>query len=64
MEKINTEGVKNLIRFAKREQAALCQISTISVAGMTAGEAEKDSFSESDFYIGQESGAHFQGVYV
>lgn len=61
LEKINTEGVKNLIRFAKREQAALCQISTISVAGMTAGEAEKDSFSESDFYIGQE--IHNQYIY-
>lgn len=54
LEKINTEGVKNLIRFAKKEQAVLCQISTISVAGMTAGAAEKDRFSESDFYIGQE----------
>lgn len=54
LEKINTEGVKNLIRFAKREHAVLCQISTISVAGMTAGKAEKDSFCESDFYIGQE----------
>ena len=54
LEKINTEGVKNLIRFAKREHAMLCQISTISVAGMTAGAAQKDSFTESDFYIGQE----------
>lgn len=54
LEKINTEGVKNLIRFAEREHALLCQISTISVAGMTAGEAQKDSFRETDFYIGQE----------
>lgn len=54
LEKINTEGVKNLIRFARKEHAMLCQISTISVAGMTAGMAEKDSFCESDFYIGQE----------
>lgn len=37
LEDINTEGVKNLIRFAKKEQAMLCQISTISVAGLTAG---------------------------
>lgn len=54
LEKSNTVGVKNLIRFAKREQAMLCQISTISVAGMTVGKAKKDGFSESDFYIGQE----------
>lgn len=54
LEKINTTGVKNLIRFAKREEAVLCQISTISVAGMTAGNAGKDGFGESDFYIGQE----------
>ena len=54
LQKINMEGVKNLIGFAQRQGAALCQISTISVAGMTAGKAEKDSFDESDFYIGQE----------
>ena len=54
LEKINTQGVKNLIRLAKREGAALCQISTISVAGLTAGDAKKDSFGEPDFYIGQE----------
>ncbi len=61
LQKINTEGVKNLIRFAKREHAMLCQISTISVAGVTAGEAEKKCFSESDFYIGQE--IHNQYIY-
>lgn len=61
LEKINTEGVKNLIRLAQKEHAVLCQISTISVAGMTAGEAEKDGFCESDFYIGQE--IHNQYIY-
>lgn len=54
LEKINTQGVSNLIRFAKREQAVFCQISTISVAGMTAGNERKPCFCESDFYIGQE----------
>ncbi len=54
LEKINTQGVRNLIRFARKEQATLCQISTISVAGMTAGNACKECFCESDFYIGQE----------
>lgn len=53
LERINTEGVKNLIRYALKEKALLCQVSTISVAGMTGGGAEKESFCESDFYIGQ-----------
>lgn len=34
LENINTNGVKNLIRFAQKEHATLCQISTISVAGL------------------------------
>lgn len=54
LEAINTDGVKNLIRYALREKALVCQISTISVAGMTAGNALQESFGESDFYIGQE----------
>ena len=54
LEKINTQGVRNLIRFAGKERAMLCQISTISVAGVTAGDARKECFCESDFYIGQE----------
>lgn len=54
LERINTEGVKNLIRYAQRENALLCQISTISVAGMTDGSAAQEYFGESDFYIGQE----------
>ncbi len=54
LEAINTDGVKNLIRYALQEDALLCQISTISVAGMTQGGAQKEFFSESDFYIGQE----------
>ncbi|MBD5444216.1 MAG: amino acid adenylation domain-containing protein [Lachnospiraceae bacterium] len=54
LETINTEGVKNLIRFALRQNALLCQISTISVAGITEKSAAQESFSESDFYIGQE----------
>ncbi len=53
LEKINWEGVKNLIRFAQKENALLSQISTISVSGMTADNTKKDSFSEPDFYIGQ-----------
>lgn len=54
LEKINTEGVKNLIRYALRKKALLCQISTISIAGMAEKNAGRESFGESDFYIGQE----------
>ena len=54
LEQINTEGVKNLIRCALEENAALCQISTISVAGVADQSGEVRSFDESDFYIGQE----------
>ena len=46
--------MKNLIRYALRQKALLCQISTISVAGMTAKDALQESFGEADFYIGQE----------
>lgn len=53
LEQINTEGVKHLIRYALAENASLCQISTISVAGMTDRSAAA-AFGESDFYIGQE----------
>lgn len=54
LEAINTDGVKNLIRFALRENARLCQISTISVAGMAAETVRQEFFGEADFYIGQE----------
>lgn len=54
LETVNTDGVKNLIRYALQENALLCQISTISVAGMTQGGAVQEFFGESDFYIGQE----------
>ena len=54
LEQINTEGVKNLIRYALAQNAALCQISTISVAGMTDKGARSKTFDESEFYIGQE----------
>ena len=54
LEQINTEGVKNLIGYALAQHATLCQISTISVAGMTDKGAAAVAFDESDFYIGQE----------
>lgn len=50
--KINTEGVKNLISFAEKHNATLCQVSTISVAG-SAKSIDGIQFTERDFYIGQ-----------
>lgn len=53
LEKINTEGVKNLIRFALEQKAVLCQISTISVAGSTMDRNDPNVFTERTFHIGQ-----------
>ena len=50
--RINTDGVKNLIAFAKKQGATLCQVSTISVAG-SAKSIDGIQFTERDFYIGQ-----------
>lgn len=54
LEEINTQGVRNLIHFAGKKHALLCQISTISVAGLSSDNMKKESFGEQDFYIGQE----------
>lgn len=50
--KNNTDGVKNLIELAKKHNATLCQVSTISVAG-SAKSIDGIQFTERDFYIGQ-----------
>jgi len=50
--KNNTDGVKNLITFAKNQGATLCQVSTISVGGCT-DNSDLNEFTETDFYIGQ-----------
>lgn len=51
--KINIDGVKNLIAFALKEGAELCQISTISVSGVYKNDNRK-VFTEDDLFIGQE----------
>lgn len=53
LERTNTDGVRNLIAFARRCGAVLCHISTISVAGVTLPEREDAVFDEHSFYIGQ-----------
>ena len=50
--KNNTDGVKNLIKLAKKHNATLCQVSTISVAG-SAKSIDGVRFTERDFYVGQ-----------
>lgn len=54
LEQINRRGVGHLIAYAKKEDAMLCQISTISVAGMTMKSEGQKLFCEKDFYVGQE----------
>lgn len=53
LERVNTGGVKNLINFAAREKASLCQISTISVGGVYKGTCPVDEFTENNLYVGQ-----------
>lgn len=54
LERVNVDGVKNLIAYALREQALLCQISTISVGGVCGVSHEAKEFTESNLYVGQE----------
>ncbi|MCI9136110.1 MAG: amino acid adenylation domain-containing protein [Lachnospiraceae bacterium] len=54
LDRINRAGVRNLIDYAQKEHAMLCQISTISVSGMTMESRTKEPFCEKDFYVGQE----------
>lgn len=49
--RVNETGVVNLIAYAKRTGARFCQISTVSVGGMTSGQSGK--FTEDRLYIGQ-----------
>lgn len=51
---VNVDGVKNLIDYAIKENAAFCQVSTISVGGMCGVSDEKKEFTEDSLYIGQE----------
>ncbi len=55
LERVNTDGVKNLARYALKEGAMLCHVSTISVGGMRDASlpAGERLFTEEDLYIGQ-----------
>ncbi len=53
LEQVNTKGVKNLIAYGLSQKALICQISTISVGGLSDSENGVKEFSEENFYIGQ-----------
>ncbi|CAA7197395.1 Gramicidin S synthase 1 [Chryseobacterium potabilaquae] len=52
MEKVNIDGVSNLISLCEAKEAMLIHISTYSVGG-TIEKSKSSIFSEQDFYIGQ-----------
>lgn len=49
----NTDGVRNLIAFCKKQGATLCQVSTISVGGVFPAERGEMKLSEQELFIGQ-----------
>ena len=55
LEKINVEGVSNLVDFCRSDNARLIHISTVSVSGMRAKDSANNAvLDESGLYIGQE----------
>lgn len=54
LERVNTDGVKRLITFCQKNNAAFYQISTISVAGAFPAGKSVPPFTEEDLFIGQE----------
>lgn len=59
--RINVDGVRQLIAFCTRYPVHLHHVSTTSISGTYTGEEEMVSFTESDFYIGQN---YADNVYV
>ncbi|MCR5251289.1 MAG: amino acid adenylation domain-containing protein [Lachnospiraceae bacterium] len=53
LEKTNTGGVKNLIRWCLEHDSMLVQISTISVGGVFTNDREELTLTEKDLYFGQ-----------
>ncbi len=52
LEQVNRNGVQNLIAYAVSQKALICQISTISVGGVSEDIRGRE-YSEDAFYIGQ-----------
>ncbi len=54
LERINTGGVKKLLAFCKKQGAALVQVSTISISGVSRMGVPPLTLTEQSLYIGQE----------
>lgn len=61
LEKVNIDGIRNLIGFALEKDAELVQVSTISVSGVHRAETELPLFTEHYLFAGQE--IHSQYIY-
>ncbi|SMC86734.1 non-ribosomal peptide synthetase [Sporomusa malonica] len=53
LEKVNVDGVRNLIQYCREQDAMLIQISTSSVAGVADASMKDVKMKESQLYIGQ-----------
>lgn len=53
LEKVNTEGVRNLLALCEKNGALFVQVSTISVSGFYKKGSEALSFDERNLYVGQ-----------
>lgn len=54
LDRVNTDGAKQLISFCQKNNAAFYHISTISVAGAVPAGKSAPPFTEEDFFVGQE----------
>ncbi|MBP1586274.1 MAG: amino acid adenylation domain-containing protein [Lachnospiraceae bacterium] len=53
LDRVNTEGVRNLISLCEKDGASLVQVSTISVSGFYRSGSESLLFDEKSLYVGQ-----------
>lgn len=53
LDKVNTEGVRNLLKLCEKNEARFIQVSTISVSGFYRSDSVPLSFDERNLYVGQ-----------
>ncbi len=53
LDKVNTEGVRNLLKICEKNEARFVQVSTISVSGFYKSDSKPLSFDERNLYVGQ-----------
>ncbi len=53
LDKVNTEGVRNLLNLCEKNAARFVQVSTISVSGFYKADSEPIKFDERNLYAGQ-----------